>query len=222
MSRRLVPSPYRSGQSRSRSRCKKVFRAGAANYIRVKDRMTTYLTAFAGHHLIARGDLHAVAPIAHAHADQPMLIFDDATGRPVELDLRGSIDEVIGRLPSPHGEAKPTRGRPKLGVTAREVTLLPRHWDWLATQPGGASAALRRLVDQARRDSGAADIARQAQEVTYRVMTALAGDLPNYEEATRALFANDRRRFDQLTAAWPSDTGDYVRELNARADAPST
>jgi hypothetical protein len=184
--------------------------------------MATHLTAFAGHRLICRGDPQAVARIAHAHAHQPLLIFEDATGRPVELDLRGSIDDVVARLPSPAGEPKPVRGRPKLGVTAREVTLLPRHWDWLATQPGGASAALRRLVDQARRDTVDSDAQRKAHEVTYRVMTALAGNLPNYEEATRALFANDRTRFDQLTAAWPADIGDYVRELNARADVPSS
>jgi hypothetical protein len=121
----------------------------------------------------------------------------------------------------PSSPSKPTRGRPKLGVTAREVTLLPRHWDWLASQPGGASATLRRLVDQARREAGASDAMRQAQEATYRVMTTLAGDLPGYEDATRALFANDRPRFDQLTAGWPTDIGDYARELNAKADAPS-
>jgi hypothetical protein len=169
--------------------------------------------------MIARGDLPAVARAAHAHRETTVAVFEDATGRPLDLDLRGSVEEVVGRLSIP--EAKPARGRPKLGVTAREVTLLPRHWEWLATQPGGASAALRRLVDQARRDSGGADEIRQAQEVTYRVMTALAGDLPNYEEAARALFANDRARFDDLTAVWPVDVGDYVRSLNARADAPS-
>lgn len=184
---------------------------------------TGSVTAFAGSRGIARGALPAVAGAAHASRDERPLVFDDATGRIVELDLRGSVEDVLARLP-PAGlaPAKPTRGRPKLGVTAREVTLLPRHWDWLATQPGGASAALRRLVDQARRDSGGADAVRQAQEVTYRVMTTLAGNLPNYEEATRALFANDRERFNQLTAAWPADIGDYVRELNARGDVPST
>ena len=133
------------------------------------------------------------------------------------------MEEVRARLPPVDVDLpKPARGRPRLGVTAREVTLLPRHWDWLATQPGGASAALRRLVDQARRDSGGADAIRQAQEATYRVMTTLAGDFPDYEEATRALFANDRQRFAQLTAGWPGDIGDYIRELNVRADVPST
>jgi hypothetical protein len=181
---------------------------------------TSSVTAFAGSRLVAHGDLASVARAAHANRDEQPVIFDDTTGRTVELDLRGSVEDVVAKL-SPSSLSKPTRGRPKLGVTAREVTLLPRHWEWLATQPGGASAALRRLVDQARRDTGASDTIRQAQEATYRVMTTLAGDLPGYEEATRALFARDRARFDQLTAPWPVDIGDYVRALNAKVDAPS-
>jgi hypothetical protein len=178
-------------------------------------------TAFAGSRMIARGDLASVARAAHADRDATLLVFGDATGRPVDLDLRGSVEDVVARLPSAEEEPKPTRGRPKLGVTAREVTLLPRHWDWLATQPGGASAALRRLVDQARRESGGADELRQTQEIVYRVMTTLAGNLPGYEEATRALFANDRGGFYDLIAAWPPDVGAYVRSLNERTDAPS-
>ena len=162
-----------------------------------------------------------VARRAHAHTDGHLAVFDDETGFPVEIDLRGSAEDVTARIAARTPGPRPSRGRPKLGVTAREVTLLPRHWDWLSTQPGGASAALRRLVDQARRETGASDAVRLAQEVTYRVMTALGGNLPNYEEATRALFAGDRGRFDDLTAPWPKDVGDYVRELNGRADAPS-
>lgn len=183
--------------------------------------MEPRLTAFAGPRLVASGDRRAAARAAHANADQPLLIFEDATGRPVEFDLRGTLEEALARLSAPAEEPKPSRGRPRLGVTAREVTLLPRHWEWLATQPNGASAALRRLVDQARREGGRGDEVRQAQEATYRVMTALAGDLPHYEDAVRALFANDRARFDHLTAAWPKDVGDYVRKLNARMDGPS-
>jgi len=179
-------------------------------------------TVFDGERLIARGDLMVVARAAHTRGIRSPLVLDDATGRTVELDLRGSLGEVLARLaPASKDQAKPTRGRPKLGVTAREVTLLPRHWEWLATQRGGASAALRRLVDQARRGGVEADAQRQAQEATYRAMTTLAGDLPGYEEATRALFAGDRGRFKDLTAAWPDDVGDYVRALNANIDVPS-
>jgi hypothetical protein len=174
---------------------------------------TSSVTAFAGSRLVARGDLITVARAAHASRDEQPVIFDDTTGRTVELDLRGSVEEALARLPLPAAPSKPSRGRPKLGVTAREVTLLPRQWEWLATQPGGASAALRR-------ETGSTDAVRQAQEAAYRVMTTLAGDLPGYEEATRALFARDRERFDQLTAAWPADIGGYVRSLNAKVDAP--
>lgn len=179
------------------------------------------VTAFAGSKMVAQGELAAVASAAHARRDESLLIFDDATGQTVELDLRGAVEDVLARLGPPTPASKPVRGRPRLGVTAREVTLLPRHWDWLATQPGGASATLRRLVDQARGQSGGANAIRQAQEATYQIMTTLAGDLPGYEEAVRALFALDLARFDALTAPWPTDVGDYVRRLSARANAPS-
>jgi len=178
------------------------------------------VTGFAESRLIARGHLAAVARAAHSTRDRTPLILDDTTGHAVEIDLRGSVDDVLTRLRPASTVSKPARGRPKLGVTAREVTLLPRHWDWLATQPGGASATLRRLVDQARRDGGDADAARQAQEVTYRVMTTLAGDRPGYEEATRALFARDRARFESLVAAWPKDIAAYVGELSERVWPP--
>ena len=168
-------------------------------------------TVFVGDRLLARGDLGRVARAAHEHAEAQPAAFDDATGRAIDLDLRGSAEDAAARVsPQP---AKPSRGRPKLGVTAREVTLLPRHWDWLSDQPGGASATLRRLVDEARRRSGGADAARQAQEAAYRVMTALAGDLPGYEEAVRALFALDAARLSDEISAWPQDVAAYVREL---------
>ena len=182
------------------------------------DDPATY-TAFAGHQRLAAGALHEVARAAKTAHDQglePILVFDDATGRTVELDFRGTPDEVLTRLPSTEPAAKTGRGRPKLGVTPREVTLLPRHWDWLAGQPSGASAALRRLVEQALRENPRADDARRALEAAHRAMTTLAGDLPGYEEAMRALYAKDHDRFGGLTAAWPSDVGDYVRRLVAR------
>lgn len=181
---------------------------------------TDIFTAFVRHRRIAAGTLREVVPAVKSAADADathLLIFDDATGRSVELDLRGSLPDVLERLnQTPQAEpAKPTgRGRPKLGVTAREVTLLPRHWEWLAAQPGGASAALRRLVEDARRNSPAT--LRQAQDAVHRVMFALAGDLPGFEEANRAFYAKDYARFDGLTAAWPRDVGDYVRTLVGR------
>ncbi|MCB1396585.1 MAG: DUF2239 family protein [Rhodobacter sp.] len=153
----------------------------------------TRCTAFQRHTLIAQGPLAQVAPLALAAGDG-VLVFDDATGRIIDLDPRDWT-----------GAAEPPkrRGRPKLGVIPREVTLLQRHWDWLAQQPGGASAALRRLVDEARKADGGRTAQRAAREAAYRLIHALAGDLPGYEDATRALFAGDLEGFAARMAGWP-------------------
>jgi len=141
------------------------------------------------------------------------------------VDFRGSLKAVLNRLPQSAGQetvveteaVARTPGRPRLGVTAREVTLLPRHWEWLAAQPGGASVALRKLVEEASRANEAKDRIRQAQEATYRFMSAVAGNLPGYEEAVRALFAGQAEQFGVLTEAWPVDVRDHVRRLALRA-----
>jgi hypothetical protein len=182
-------------------------------------------TAFLGGRQIAAGTLENVALSVKAALGEDQrfsaLVFDDATGHPIDLDLRGTDDDVVQRL-AVHPfvfrraikEPEPRRpGRPKLGVVAREVTLLPRHWEWLNLQPGGASVALRKLVDEARRTNGARDRMRQAQEATYRFMSAMVGNQPGYEEAARALFANDSARFDALITKWPTDLSAYVRRL---------
>lgn len=176
--------------------------------------------AFHGHRRIAAGPLHTVARAVKYAAESgksPIFIFDDATGRVVDLDPRGTPEEVVERLgqqiaPDPSEEPR-GRGRPKLGVIAREVTLLPRHWDWLSTQPGGASVALRKLVETARRNSGDSDRIRAAQEAAFRFMSSIAGDLPGFEEANRALFAYDRRRFGEVIAEWPEDVRDHAIKL---------
>ena len=163
------------------------------------------VAVFAAHRLIARGALgDMLAEIQTATpADAGVLVIDLTTGRVVDLDLRGTADEAKARLiPAPEVE-KRGPGRPKLGVTAREVTLLPRHWDWLASQPGGASVALRKLVEGALRDAEGPDRARRAKDATYRFMTAMAGDLPGYEEATRMLFAGDGAAFEAVVDGWP-------------------
>ena len=177
-------------------------------------------SAFAGHRMIARGSLPEVAlavkEATEVDAATTCLVFDDITGTVVDLDLRGSRDEVRQRLgageTSPE-EAKPARGRPKLGVVAREVTLLPRHWEWLGAQPGGASQALRRLVDQARAADEGRSERRMASEAAYRFMAAMAGDLPGFEEASRALFAGDVARLGTAMAGWPEDVSRYVFRL---------
>ncbi|MBH5385386.1 DUF2239 family protein [Bradyrhizobium sp. CNPSo 4019] len=182
-------------------------------------------TAFVGQRRLASGTAGEVALAvkrATQPLDQPVVIFDDGTGRSIDFDLRGEDREVLARLDKlapPSAETAETpaeprgRGRPKLGVVAREVTLLPRHWEWLGAQPGGASVALRKLVDDARRASGAKDRERQARDAAYHFMSAMAGDLPQFEEASRALFADDRRRFTGLIADWPTDIRDHIVKL---------
>ncbi|HUP87713.1 MAG TPA: DUF2239 family protein [Longimicrobiales bacterium] len=177
----------------------------------------TRCTAFLGQRRIAGGLINDVARkvkdvIGH-DANAPVFIYDDATARPVEIDFRGTANDVIRRLtPPPRG-----RGRPKLGVEPREITLLPRHWDWLNSQPGGASAAIRRLVEDAKRSSAQKDAARIAQDSAYRFMSGMAGNEEGFEEATRALFAKDREGFEVSTSSWPNDVRAYALHLAAQA-----
>jgi hypothetical protein len=197
----------------------------------VIDTASSY-TSFNGHERIASGSLTVNASaVKHALASDvpgPLLTFCDQTGQVVDIDVRGSDAEMLARLPQEEGQLQGSqsalidcgesggargRGRPKLGVVAREVTLLPRHWDWLAAQPGGASVTLRKLVDEARRASVDRDRQRRTSECAYHFMSAMAGDMAGFEEASRALFANDAAKFHQLTEAWPADVRDYVRYL---------
>lgn len=197
---------------------------------------TTYpntYTSFMGHRRIASGpmltNVLAVKKVLESRVNDPVLIFDDVTGRFVDVNTQGTDEELAQRyapVDAPEVEVEQTeeeaprgRGRPKLGVVPREVTLLPRHWDWLATQPGGASVALRKLVEEARRASAAKDQRRQAQERAYNFMTAIGGDLPGFEEAMRALFADELERFKTLLAGWPEDVRDHAIKLVQDVDA---
>ena len=183
---------------------------------------TTY-TAFAGARRLASGPLSEVSSAiktALANGAEGLVVFADASGRTVDIDSRNISPDARPTVETDQIVApKATRGRPKLGVIAREVTLLPRHWDWLGTQRGGASAALRRLVDQARRDNLIGDRKREVQEAVHRVLTTLAGDLPGYEEALRALYAGDGESFSSRLEAWPHDIRLYVQALADRAEA---
>lgn len=194
--------------------------------------LSRHCTAFDGSRLVASGALIDVALAVKAVlAENPVasvLTFEDKTGAVIDLDLRGTAAEVVSRLTAgaeetdasvdtPHrndGDAPARgRGRPKLGVVAREITLLPRHWEWLAMQPGGASQALRRLVDESRRTDNGRSQARFAQEAAYRFISAMAGNRPGFEEASRALFAGERQRFAGHMAAWPPDIRAYACKL---------
>ena len=194
-------------------------------------------TAFAGHRLLAAGALAQVAlavkHAADAGGNDAVLVFQDSTGKQIDLDLSGDDAQIVIRHTATEVSAAPVdevepdaaprgRGRPKLGVVPREVTLLPRHWDWLAAQPGGASVALRKLVEQARRDNEARDARRQRQEAAYHFMSSMAGNLPGFEEATRALYADDREAFARHVAQWPHDVRLYAMDLAWGAtEAPS-
>jgi uncharacterized protein len=189
--------------------------------------------AFADDRRVGSGRLRDVARAAREalglREDASILVFDDSSSALVDLDLRGSVDDVLARIPPaatpPTDEdtaaaAPRGPGRPKLGVVAREITLLPRHWDWLGQQKGGASVAIRRLVDEARRANEDGDRIRLGQEAAYRFMSAMAGNRPHFEEAIRALFANDPRRFEKLIAEWPADVRDHTAKLAERAFRP--
>jgi hypothetical protein len=187
-------------------------------------------TAFHDSHRVASGAYAHVAlalrAYSRAHPDASVLVFDDATGNQIDFDLRGSDVDIAARLqkrvPAGQEDSRRAPGRPKLGVVAREVTLLPRHWEWLAEQPGGASVTLRKLVEEARRSgpTGKAKL-RSLQERTYRFMSGIAGNFPNFEEASRALFADDMPRFREQIAGWPEDVREHLVRL-CSDDQPAT
>jgi hypothetical protein len=180
------------------------------------DLLSKACTVFDGTRRLASGPLADVAPHFKKALEKgaaSVFLFDDATGRAFDIDIRGTAEEMLARLK--RNAAKPDEdrgpGRPKLGVVAREVTLLPQQWEWLAAQPGGASVTLRKLVDEARRGPKAK--ARAARDAAYHFMSAMAGDRAGFEEATRALFADDRGRFATLTATWPKDIREHIARL---------
>lgn len=186
-------------------------------------------TAFDGNRLVARGALTDV--ITHVKksmgkaVNAPVLIFNDETGRAMDFNFHGTEKDVRKRLEVFVQAERQTEstgpGRPKLGVVSREVSLLPRHWEWLATQSGGASATLRRLVDEAKAKSLGGNRAKQAQERAHKVMTALAGDFEGYEEALRALYRKDEKLFLAKIASWPRDVRVHTTELAGAAFTPA-
>ena len=189
--------------------------------------MTETYTAFEKHDLLIQGPLEDVVRKVRLKSKSdpgaPILVFSDSTGKQMDFDLSGTERDVLRRLqvyraPAASEATAPAGpGRPRLGVVAREVSLLPQHWEWLSTQPGGASAALRRLVEIARKGASGRDLVRQAQDRTYKVMSAIAGNLPQYEEALRALYAKDRRKFGERLADWPRSLREHLKALAAPA-----
>jgi uncharacterized protein len=161
--------------------------------------MTT-VTAFHGPRRIASGPVAEVAAVLRVQGADGVLVFEDATGKQIDLDLRD--------------DPPPARGRPKLGVTAREVTLLPRQWEWLAGQPGGASATLRRLIEAARQvPPSPQEVQKAARTAAYHFLHAISGDFAGYEAALRALFAGDAAGFGAQITDWPADIRAYAMQL---------
>jgi hypothetical protein len=185
--------------------------------------MSVYVV-FEGERRIAAGaklDVAVAAQARLAEAPEAALLIFDPEGRQVDFDLRGGPWDIalrLGESAGGEGDAAPRgRGRPKLGVTAREVTLLPRHWEWLAAQPGGASVALRKLVEAARRESEGPDRRRAARDAAYRFASVMAGDRLGFEDMSRALFAGNAEGFAARVAEWPADVAEHLRGLAAEA-----
>jgi len=187
--------------------------------------LRTY-TAFCGERQLATGDVRTVLLHAKRYVDggggEPLLVFEDQSGMQTELELEGTEEQALARLAADPAFAaalpQPVKpGRPKLGVVAREITLLPRHWEWLDRQPGGSSAALRRLVESASKNGRGKEQARAAREAAGKFMWAMTGNLPDFEEATRALYAKDQARLEALIRDWPVDLRKHVERLSREA-----
>lgn len=169
---------------------------------------TKTYTAFLGQRIAARGTEADISAALTGHGPHPdgLLVFDDTDGSQVDFNLTGTPVQARPPKGARPGSGRP--GRPKLGVKSREVTLLPRHWDWLARQRGGASATLRRLVDAA----ATADT-KPSPDAAYRFLTAIAGDLAGYEAAIRALYAADTDSFVASMTGWPDDIRSHALAL---------
>lgn len=177
------------------------------------------LIAFSGFRQVAAGDQAQVLGALRklSSTEELLRVFNDATGERIDLDLRPGADLLSSpaTAEAPQTSAARPVGRPKLGVVAREVTLLPRHWEWLGSQPGGASVTLRRLIDESRKASEGRVSVRTARENAYRFMSEMAGDFAGFEEASRALFAGDKPKFEGLVAPWPQDVRLQLAKLAA-------
>ncbi|MBN2554080.1 MAG: DUF2239 family protein [Spirochaetales bacterium] len=167
-------------------------------------------SAFEGFSRIAGGNLEAVLRKLWEIREEGsrLLIFEDETGLQVDFDLHGSLQEVLARHLPPQPKKGP--GRPRLGVVSREVSLLPRHWEWLERQPQTPSGTLRRLVEAARKNDATRAGRRERLEAADRFLWSIAGDLEDCEEVSRALYAGNWPLFDELIRPWPQDIGDHV------------
>ncbi|MES2802482.1 MAG: DUF2239 family protein [Bdellovibrionota bacterium] len=179
-------------------------------------------TVFAGFKIISQGNIEEVAIATKKYLkkedDVRLLIFSDLSGKQMDLDLSGADKDVIDRL-SVYKAAEASvsvsgPGRPKIGVKPREVSLLPLHWEWLSTQSGGASATIRRLVDEKMKAPTPKDKIKQTQESVYTFLNSIAGDLTNFEDAIRFLYRQDEAKFKDAIADWPKDLKKHTLTLS--------
>ena len=180
-------------------------------------------TAFAGFTLIVTGNLPTVLirvrEFLEREKQAQVLIFDDQTGKQVDFNLRGTLEEVLARVSPPAPKKGP--GRPSLGVVCREVSLLPRHWEWLESQPSKASGTLRRLVESAMKSESREDRSRRRLEAVGRFMWSMAGNFEGFEEASRALYAGNRAGFAERIASWPADIRQHLERMVQQAGDPA-
>lgn len=181
---------------------------------------------FLGHSLIKKGSIEEVVTAAKSAIDsevsERIAIFEDSTGRVIDIDYRGTVDDVLDRLKDhpllsdksePEVPKRKGPGRPKLGVISKEISLLPRHWQWLGEQKGGASATIRRLVEEAQKLNPERTLATRAQEAAHRFMWDIAGDFKGFEEASRAFYKADFRAFYECISTWPNDVREHARRF---------
>ena len=184
---------------------------------------SAFFTAFAGFTLIVTGDLPTVLirvrEFLEREKQAQVLIFDDQTGKQVDFNLRGTLEEVLARVSPPAPKKGP--GRPSLGVVCREVSLLPRHWEWLESQPSKASGTLRRLVESAMKSESREDRSRRRLEAAGRFMWSMAGNFEGFEEASRALYAGNRAGFAERIASWPADIRQHLERMVQQAGDPA-
>jgi len=197
------------------------------------------VVGFVGWELVARGTLdEVVAACRLASAQRPnqrTAFFDDVSGHAVEAPVAPTatrspsegVSPIVRSAPAAEREASdatgPQRkrgpGRPRLGVVSREVSLLPRHWEWLSAQRGGTSATLRRVIDAARKADGGTTERRRTIDAAHRFLWDIAGDLPCFEELTRALYAEQFQRVADLSCSWPTGVRQQLLRFVDRAAA---
>ena len=172
--------------------------------------MNTQYLAIYEKSIVSRGSLEQIiVQVKAIDMNIEPMVFEVDSCRRIDFSWYGDAATVFANASTDKPQTS-KRGRPKLGVKAKEVTLLPRHWEWLSTQKGGASSALRRLVDEAQKNASTEDVICSQQQQLDKFMLAFLGDEPGFEEASRALYRNSKISFEAAIEVWPADIRDFV------------